>query len=206
MVYHRIGCYYQLSQAERAEIDRLLISIKQNIQQTQVEEAKSSVLHAPETPYFSSQPAQFQKWDSGEDEKEEEIRIDDPITGKHYSIPVKRKLTFAEKVDQILDERGLKRPEVYRRAGMDRTLFSKILSNRNYSPSKDTAISVSFGLKLSLEEADDLLKRAGYALSHSVARDLVIECCFMEGIYDVVKVNIILEKLGHLPLNKIAYK
>ncbi len=202
MVYHPIKRYYELSADDWAEISRLLLVVKQYVADVQSAEFRHSSAHASESSYRSDHKVQFQVWNN-EDEYDSSL-----TTGSLLSSGGKigKNLTFSQKVDQLMDEKGMKRPEVYRRAGLERALFSKLFANSNYSPSRDTAISVAFGLKLSLEEADDLLKRAGFALSHSVARDLVIECCFKEGIYEVVKVNLILEKLGYLPLNKTIYK
>ena len=76
--------------------------------------------------------------------------------------------TFSEKVLDIMLFKSLKTTTVYKRALMDRRLLSKILSDKNYQPSKDTAIALCFALHLSLNQAVDLLNRAGYALSHSI--------------------------------------
>lgn len=111
-------------------------------------------------------------------------------------------VTFSEKIQQLMNEKGLTSPEVYKYANLDKTLFSKILSDREYSPSKDTAVAAAFGLRLNMKEADDLLDRAGYTLSHSIARDVALECCFKEGITNVVDINILLSELGYKPLGR----
>ena len=202
MIYHPLGKYYELSADDWAEISCHLITVKQYVFTVQSSEDKPASAKSPANPYLSGRKVQFQKWDA-EDEYDGNLTTQSLLSSERK---IGKNLTFAQKVDQLMDEKGMKRPEVYRRAGLERALFSKLFANSNYSPSRDTAISVAFGLKLSLEEAEDLLTRAGFALSHSVARDLVIECCFKEGICEVVKVNIILEKLGYLPLNKISYR
>ena len=111
-------------------------------------------------------------------------------------------MTFTEKLYQLMQQRGLKSPEVYRRANIERSLFSKILSDRFYMPKKDTAVALAFGLGLDLEQAQDLLKRAGYTLSHSIQRDVAIEYCFMNGLSDVIKVDYTLDSLGYAPLSR----
>ncbi len=115
-------------------------------------------------------------------------------------IPIK--LTFTEKLLQLMNEKGLSAPEVYKYANLDKTLFSKMLSDSKYSPSKDTAVAVCFGLRLDLKGAKDLLDRAGYTLAHSIERDVALECCFKEGITNVDDINILLSELGYKPLGR----
>ncbi len=110
-------------------------------------------------------------------------------------------MTFTEKLYSLMQARGLKSPEVYKAAGIDKSLFSRILSDRNYTVKKDTAIAVAFGLGLNLEEAKDLLERAGYSLSHSIPRDIAFEYFFRKGLKDVVEVDLLLDRLGFTPLS-----
>ena len=78
---------------------------------------------------------------------------------------------------------------------MDRRLFSKIVCNENYKPSKDTALALVFALELSLPEANDLLERAGYTLSHSIRKDIIAEYFIKEEIYNLRKINAMLYDL-----------
>ena len=80
-------------------------------------------------------------------------------------------------------------------AQMDRRLFSKMMSDRNYKPSKDTAVALVIALELSLKQANDLLSRAGYALSHSNKRDVIIEYFIRERIYNLSDINEVLYRL-----------
>ena len=82
--------------------------------------------------------------------------------------------------------------EVYKRANLDRKLFSKIRSNKGYIPSKRTAIALAVALELSLNETDDFLKRAGYALSHAVKFDVIVEYFITNGKYNVFEINKVL--------------
>lgn len=104
--------------------------------------------------------------------------------------------TFVDALAFYIKRNGVKDSQVYRAAGVDRRLFSKIMSDRHYSPSKDTAIALSLALKLTLEEANDMLSRAGYSLSHSSKKDIVVEYFFREQVYSVVDLNIVLNNLN----------
>ena len=112
-------------------------------------------------------------------------------------------MTFVDKLLDIMKRRQLSNVEVYRMAQIDRRLFSKIVSDRTYRPSKDTCIAIALALCLNIDDAKDLLSRAGYTLSHSVKRDVAIEFFFKEAIYDVIDANEILDRLGATPLGRI---
>lgn len=117
-------------------------------------------------------------------------------------IPTMEK-TFSEKICQYLQQKDLKPSEVYKPIDMNRRLFSKIINEKYYSPSKQTAILLALGLNLSLEETNDLLQTAGKALSHSIFRDVLIEFCIKEKIYKTWEIDSYME-LFELP--SITYK
>jgi hypothetical protein len=98
-------------------------------------------------------------------------------------------LTFQQELLRQIDKRGYTDSQVYRKAGLDRKLFSKIRCNENYKPSKMTALALAVALELNLDETVDLLSRAGLALSPSSYADLIIKYCIMNGIYDIYQVN-----------------
>ncbi|MBQ3374005.1 MAG: helix-turn-helix transcriptional regulator [Oscillospiraceae bacterium] len=129
--------------------------------------------------------------------------IDDILTNPGIRGTMHRDMTFSEKMSQLMSKYGMSSADVYRAGNVDKTLFSKLLSNPDYKPSRDTAISIALALKLSPEEAEDLIGRAGFKLSHAMHRDIVIECCFKKRIFNVIEVNIILDRLGHKPLSRI---
>ena len=106
-----------------------------------------------------------------------------------------RRKTFTETLMWYIAKTGKTDSAIYNSALMDRRLFSKIMSDRNYKPSKDTAVALVLALHLNLEQAEDLLKRAGYSLSHSNKRDIVIEYFIREEVYDLMIINDVLYKL-----------
>ena len=97
--------------------------------------------------------------------------------------------TFQTKLFKLIDERGLKDSDVYNKVDIDRRLFSKIRSNKDYHPSKETIILFGLALELNEYEIEDLLKSASYSLPMNTTFDLIIRFCFKEGIYSVNKVN-----------------
>lgn len=104
--------------------------------------------------------------------------------------------TFVDALLAYIDKKGLRDSAVYKAAQLDRRLFSKIVSDRHYKPSKDTAVALALALKLTLDEANDFLARAGYAFSHSNKKDIIVEYFFRTRIYDLTDINTVLYNLG----------
>lgn len=105
-------------------------------------------------------------------------------------------MSFVDKIQEYIRTKHLRDVDVYKAAQIDRRLFSKLMCDHMYTPSKDTCAALALALQLSLNQANDLLTRAGYALSHSSKRDLAIEYCFTEHIYNINDVNELLYQLG----------
>ena len=97
--------------------------------------------------------------------------------------------SFSETLLKLIDRTGKKDSEIYKKANVDRKLFSKIRNNPDYKPSKTTAIAFAIALELDLEETKDFISRAGFALSHSSKFDVIIEYFIKQKNYDVFAIN-----------------
>jgi hypothetical protein len=100
--------------------------------------------------------------------------------------------SFSQTLFKFIKEKGISETDCYKNANVDRRLFSKIRSNKNYQPRKNTVFALVIGLKLNLDEAKELLDSAGYSISHSIKQDLIMEYLIKKQIFDILQVNDVL--------------
>ena len=97
--------------------------------------------------------------------------------------------SFQDKLFELIDASGMTDVEVYKKANVDRKVFSSIKCKKDYKPSKKTAVSFAIALKLDMDATKDLLGRAGFALSPSSKFDLIISYFVEKKIYDIYEIN-----------------
>ena len=104
--------------------------------------------------------------------------------------------TFSQYLMYLIQEKKMENAEVYKRAIVDKKIFSKIKNNVDYHPQKITALCLCVGAKLNLDESKDLLARAGYALSPCDKTDIIFSYFIENEIYDMIELDIQLEEHG----------
>ena len=121
-------------------------------------------------------------------EEVHESRLEERI--KHLSD------TFSQYLMFLIEDKNMKNADVYKRAIVDKKVFSKIKNDVNYHPQKQTALCLCVGAKLNLDESKDLLARAGYALSPCDKTDIIFSYFIENEIYDMIELDIQLEEHG----------
>lgn len=158
-----------------------------------VEQIKKEVSKLPDEPKgkTDSSVKYSLDWDACLLEEEKERSSTDISTfieqAEHYS-------DFQTLLFKMIDDRELKDSDVYNKVHIDRRLFSKIRSNKDYHPSKETVLLLAFALELSESEMEQLLDSASYSLPRNNHYDLIIRFCFINKIYNIMNVNDLLDE------------
>lgn len=101
-------------------------------------------------------------------------------------------VSFHDKLFELIDTSGLDNKDVWKRANMDRKLFSKIQCNEAYHPKKKTVLALCIALQLDIEQSRDLLARAEWAFSPSSKVDLIVQKAILDRKYDIYELNMLL--------------
>ena len=150
---------------------------------------KNAIPQAPQVDSFKmKEPAESFEMVCLDFEEEHVSRLDERM--KHMSD------TFSEYLMYLIKDKKMKNADVWKRAIVDKKVFSKIKNNPNYHPNKLTALCLCMGAMLNLDEAKDLLARAGYALSPCDKTDIIFSYFIENKIYDMIELDIQLEEHG----------
>lgn len=137
-------------------------------------------------------PSDDDDWDLEEDYETKRLKLireSESVIENLYS-------PFMRYLFQLIDEKNMNDVEVYKRAHLDRRIFSKIRSNKKYIPKKRTVLAIAFGMKLDISETNNLLCQAGYELTHSREEDIIISYLLENEIYDLYLINDVLNYYG----------
>lgn len=139
---------------------------------------EAGMMEAPRRPKASGAASLFHR------PKEKKASLEEAVNNLGES--------FQSRLLRMIDERGMTDPEVYKRANVDRKLFSKIRCSADYIPKKQTIVALAIALRLNLDDTRDLLASAGLTLTNNKKADVIVRFCIENGIYDIFEVNALL--------------
>lgn len=170
---------------------RLTTALCIEIDKQTVDEVYDLFCDLPRKPTFFGTPKKSEQISEPISTAGMRFQISDPVK----PLPLERiiitmkKETFSEMLLRLTKDKFLYDSECYKRANIERSLFSKIKTDKNYKPSKTTAVAFAIALELDIDKARELLYKAGYTLSDSIVFDIIITYAIENKIYDIYKVN-----------------
>ena len=129
------------------------------------------------------------------EESEPELLMSVPMPEKAMSLEEELEnvgMSFHDKLFELIDKSGMDNKDIWKRANLDRKLFSKIQCDEKYHPKKKTVMALCIALELDLEQAKDLLARADWAFSPSSKVDLIVQKAIIDKQYDIYQLNLVL--------------
>lgn len=139
--------------------------------------------------FYSDPPSKEQR--EAEEQKKKQIeQKNEALRKKAFADFLEE--SFSSTLIKLIESKNKDAVNIYKQANIDRKLFSKIRSDKGYMPSKKTALAFAIALELSIEETNDLLKRAGFTLSRSLLFDVIIEYFITRQNYDIYEINDVL--------------
>ena len=178
--------YVEEHEDARAEYSRCL----NDLETRKKECAKISTILASETALNPGQELYAEAVMESDTESEIFSSLPAPISHKSLGSALAQiDESFSEMLLRKIDESGMTDAQCYKKANIDRKLFSKIRGDKLYKPSKTTVIAFALALELPLVEMQDMLMKAGFSLSHSRKFDIIVEYFVEQGNYNVYEIN-----------------
>ena len=97
--------------------------------------------------------------------------------------------SFSQMLLRIIQEKGIKNADCYKRANIDKKLFSKIINTPGYKPKKATVLALAVALELTFSQTQEFLMKAGFALNHSDKFDIIVEFFIRKQKYNIFEIN-----------------
>lgn len=154
------------------------------------------------TRYSRARPTTEESTEYAEESSKEDISLPGILRKQLDKILARLEDTFSQRVLKIIKKKGISDVDIYKKANLNRKIFSKLRKDRKYQPSRNTALALIIALELDEYEANDLLGRAGFALSNGNKEDVIINFFIRYEIYDINLVNEALVHYGLLILGE----
>lgn len=196
-LFHSVSSYIDETYIRDKTLDEYGIENKRDIQEAELDQIRRAI----DRQWHLRQERELREDEFAEDSISMPMAlsiamgVDEALTP--YDLDELLKTTdagFSETLLKLIDRTGKKDSEIYKKANVDRKLFSKIRNNPAYKPTKATAIAFAIALELDLKETQDFLAKAGFALSHSSKADIIVEYFILQKNYNIIELNQVLFK------------